>query len=381
MRIARSVITVSACLFVLLCTVLFFTSEKKTQSENENRLLAQFPSCDAESIVSGKFTAGIEDYTRDHFPFRDGFVQIKTRAQTAFGFKELSDVYIGKDRLFQKASEPNSERFEKAVVRLCDNIDRSDVKVSLMLLPTASYFYADELPANAPTIDQPAVIDKIEAACKPAHPVVIDKTTFGEHNEKNLYYRTDHHWTSYAALCAYHAYCDSVGLSTRPISDYSVETLSDSFRGTLYSRVPDNRLSADTIERYTLSDTDFDAFYAKSVTDICDKNYTPYPYFSDEALEKKDKYTYFGGENYPLVLLKSKNPATDREIVLAKDSFANVLAPYLTENFAAVYIIDQRYLQGKSVSDFVNENEKVSDVLILYGLNSLNDNTGAGKLS
>ena len=112
-----------------------------------------------------------------------------------------------------------------------------------------------------------------------------------------------------------------------------------------------------------------------------DGNYTEYPYFSEKALDKKDKYTYFGGDNYPVVILKNENAATDREIVLAKDSFANVFAPYLTENFSTVYVLDQRYLKGKSVSDFVNENEKVTDVLILYGLNSLTDNSGAGMLS
>lgn len=66
---------------------------------------------------------------------------------------------------------------------------------------------------------------------------------------------------------------------------------------------------------------------------------------------------------------------------MAKDSFANVFAPFLTENFSTVYVLDQRYLKGKSVSDFINENEKVTDVLILYGLNSLTDNSGAGMLS
>lgn len=381
MRLSRSIITIFTCLFILSGTLLFFLCGKKTWSENENRKLADFPPHDLESIESGRFTSGIEEYTKDHFPFRDSFMQLMTRARILCGYKEISNVYIGKDRLFQKTEEFDPERFEKAVVRLSENIVRDDVTVSLILLPTASYFYPDELPAYAPTTDQEKKIEEIEAQCgKVKIPPVTEALKNAAH-DGNLYYRTDHHWTSYAALTAYRTFCDSIGLNARPVSDYDEKVLTESFRGTLYSRVPDNTRSADTITLYTLPDCSFEACYADSTSDILEGNYTAYPYFTDSALEKKDKYTYFGGDNYPVVILQNENAATDREIVLAKDSFANVLAPFLTENFKKVYILDQRYLKGKSVSDFVNENENVTDVLILYGLNSLKDNSGAGMLS
>ena len=380
MRITRSIITVLTCIFILSGTVLFFFGEKKTWSENENRKLASFPSHDLESIESGRFTAGIEEYTKDHFPFRDEFMKVKTQTQLLCGYKEISGVYVGKDRLFQKTVKPDSERFEKAVVRLCGNIERKDVTVSLLLLPTASYFYPDELPAYAPTVDQEKIIADIDAACGNVKVPPVIQALQNAINEGNLYYRTDHHWTSFAALTACRAYCDSIGLSSAPISEYETKTLTETFRGTLYSRVLEDGIY-DTVTLYKLPENTFTAYYADSATDIMDGNYTEYPYFSEKALEKKDKYTYFGGDNYPVVILKNENAATDREIVLAKDSFANVFAPFLTENFSTVYVLDQRYLKGKSVSDFVNENEKVTDVLILYGLNSLTDNSGAGMLS
>ena len=44
----------------------------KVFSENENRLLAQFPSFTAETVRDGSFTEGYEEYLADQFPVRDG---------------------------------------------------------------------------------------------------------------------------------------------------------------------------------------------------------------------------------------------------------------------------------------------------------------------
>lgn len=399
MRIFRSIVTVFVCLFVLTCTTLFFVLPKKTVLESENRTAATLPTYRFSSLADGTYTAGIEEYTKDHFPARERFMKLKTDAQILFGYKEISDVYIGDDRLFQKPKDPttngNGEKFSAGVRRLCENIDTDRVTVTVMLLPTASYVHDEHMPRFAPTLDQKAIIDAIlnDTSCE--NPLNLCDTLIAaksggdaafydeEDGTPDLYYRTDHHWTSYAAYTAYNAFCDSVGLSHGSLIDYKITTVDSSFRGTLSSRVPTERILSDSIVRFDRIGADesaFTAFFADSVSDIRKGNYTPYSYYCDDALQEKDKYIYFGGGNYPVVVLKNENAATDREIVVAKDSFANSLAPFLTENYATVYLLDCRYLKGKTVGDFVNENPNVTDLLVLYGLNSLSDNSGVGAL-
>lgn len=380
MRLTRTVITVFCWLFLLSGTLLFFVSEKTDWSENENRYLASFPEYSFDSLKDGRFTAGIEEYTKDHFPARDSFMQIKTGAQLFMGYKEISDVYVGENRLFQKVTEPDSTKFTKSVALIKENISSEDVTVSVMLLPTASFLYAEEMPSYAPVLDQKTLINQIEADSSCDNPLNLCDGFLAAKDSGNLYYTSDHHWTSYAAYTAYTAFCDSVALPYAPLSDYTVSTVTDSFRGTLFSRVLDPRRPADSIQRYDLTGNRFEAFYAGSSSQAAAEDYTPYSYYDDNALQKKDKYLYFGGDNYPVVVLKTPHAATNREIVVAKDSFANCFAPFLTENYSVVYMLDQRYLKGKSVSDFVNEHANVTDVLILYGLNSLNDNSGVGML-
>lgn len=427
MRIVRSIITVFVCVFVLLTTALFFILPKNDFLESENRKAATLPSFDMQSLADGTYTAGIEEYTKDNFPARELFMKIKTEAQLTVGYREISDTYVGNGRLFQKVKNPDETKFVNGVKRIRENVDPQRVTVSVMLLPTSSFVHSEDMPEYAPKLDQKSIIDDILEKTECENPLNLcdvlvkaksgslnnvdtdnNGTESGDGESVDMFYVCDHHWTTYAAYTAYTAFCESRSLAHGTLWDYDMTVVSDSFRGTLFSRVPSTRFRADKIVRFDRKSSDsfvsfdsvdlldsgdsvdsgtnteapcgFKAFYADSVSDILEENYTEYSYYREEALDKKDKYTYFGGDNYPLVILKNENAATTREIVVAKDSFANSFVPFLTENFSTVYVLDERYLRGKSVSDFANENENVTDVLILYGLNSLNDNSGIALL-
>ena len=80
-------------------------------------------------------------------------------------------------------------------------------------------------------------------------------------------------------------------------------------------------------------------------------------------------------------MLENTSSASEDEIVIVKDSFANCFAPYLAEHFKKVHIIDPRYYKGKRISEYINENPAVTHLLIMFGLNSLNDNSGVSTMS
>jgi hypothetical protein len=67
------------CLLLLLgCGVLLLVAAPKeaTVSETENRMLEAFPSADAQSLFSGAFSTGFEQYLSDHFFLRDGCIRL-----------------------------------------------------------------------------------------------------------------------------------------------------------------------------------------------------------------------------------------------------------------------------------------------------------------
>ena len=56
-----------------------------------------------------------------------------------------------------------------------------------------------------------------------------------KYEEEEIYYRTDHHWTSRGAFAAYTAICKAYGLTPSDKNDFSVETVGG-FYGTSYAK-------------------------------------------------------------------------------------------------------------------------------------------------
>ena len=368
MKITKSILAILFAAALLFGMGMFIFGEKQTFSENENKNLAQFPELSFQSLESGDFTADLEEYMKDQFPARDSLMKIKTGAQLLAGYKKIGDVHIGKQRLFQQVDLPDSSSFAASSGKLFSALENKSIVTSVILLPSACEIYKEELPSFTKTIDEKAEIDSILSKINCDNAINPTDMLTEKKQENNLFYLTDHHWTAYGAFYTYELFCKTLGKSTAALDEYGSVTLSNSFKGTLYSTVLDDS-RADTVEKLENKSISFDAYMTKNAT----KEPEPFEYYAVEFLEKKDKYSYFGGGNFPLVVLESKNSQTKDEIVVVKDSFANAFVPFLAENYSKVHIIDPRYFKGKSVSTYINENPGVTDVLVLYGINSLND--------
>lgn len=382
MKQTKYVISVIVSAVIFLVMLFFVFGEKKEFSENENRALAEAPEFSVSSVADGSFMNDTEEYLKDHFPARDMLMKLKTRVQLAAGYRKISDVYIGKERLFQNVEQPDTARLTVSANRLFCAIDEENIRTSVLIVPTASEVYSNELPPNASAVvtDQKTLIDKMlsEIECdiaKNAAYVLENHLNDGE----NLFYYTDHHWTTYAALLSYNDFAQSSGLTALPPEEYEdyKTKICDNFRGTLYSKVPDDTL----IDEVYRSDYPRMNFTCKSTASVIRGELLETEYYAAEWLDKKDKYAYFGNANPPLTVLENKDSVSESEIVLIKDSFANCFAPFLTVDYRRVHIIDPRYFKGMKISNYIKKNENVTDVLILYGINSLNDNTGVSTLS
>ncbi len=64
---------------------------------------------------------------------------------------------------------------------------------------------------------------------------------------------------------------------------------------------------------------------------------------------------------------------------MIKDSYANSLVPFLITDYRTVYVFDTRYYKG-GPSQFINEHEDIKDVLILYNMNTLDNDAGIGGI-
>ena len=157
-----------------------------------------------------------------------------------------------------------------------------------------------------------------------------------------------------------------MGLEPSPTENFNISYVED-FYGTSYSKSGYWLAKGDTIEVYepkNLKDVTLE------ITDGADtKKYSTL--FLGEEFESYDKYNGFLGGNHSITRIKTNGEG--EKLLIIKDSYAHCLAPFFTENFSEIVLIDLRYYK-KPLSELI-ENESPKAVLFMYGIDDLSQST------
>lgn len=354
---------------ILVLSVWFLLAPKKEFSENENRYLTKMPAFTAKSVFDGEYTETLGDFIADHFPMRDLFMGLKTEAEIAGGRREINHIYIAEDDYLIEAygAPENTERITDTLVRFYDRVRDTGVDVRLMLVPTAVTVYAEKLPAFAPVSEQMETMQKLYDDTG-ISAVDCSETLLSGAKEGQLYYRTDHHWTTYGAYLGYTAYCEEKGIEPVPLAALEAQTVTEEFAGTLYSKVNDYSHKKDAITVYTNPEDRLRVTY-EDTGEVSDSLY------NFDYLQEKDKYSLFLNNIHPLVEIENETSSSEDVLMLIKDSYANSMVPFLAHHYRKIYVFDTRYYKD-GPSSFLEEHGEVTDVLILYNMNTLDGDTG-----
>ena len=361
-----------ALLFFAACGLLTLTHKPVEFSQTENRTMAQFPKLNAKDLVTKADATDsqnvlqnkIEDYLSDQFFCRTGFMKTYALASRTLGRTDYNGVYVcDDDWLIEVYNEPentekNTERLAKTVAAL----KNAGVDTTFILVPTAVSMYPEVLPANVHGAEGQKEVYNYMYSRVGAD--TVDAWKVLEEEKKNglqLYYKTDHHWTTDAAYAVYTAFCEKKGFEPVGKNSFSIKEVSDSFYGTVYSKSLNPGQPADVIKAYLqdmtgisvsyMADPDADSLYA------------------EKYLYVKDKYSYFLNGIQPMITVTNSNVTNGRTLLVVKDSFANCFAPFLINHYEKVIILDTRYYRmgvTPSVSAY-----GVTDCLFLFNLNTL----------
>lgn len=358
------------CGGILALSLGLLASPKLDFSENENRYLEKMPRMTAKAVMSGEYMESLEKFLADHFPMRDLFMGWKTKAELASGRREIGGVYIAEDGyLIESYKKPqNTARIIDTFVKFYEKEGDKGVDIRLMLVPTAVTVYRDKLPDFAPPSGQGETAKAIYEA---AGIKTVDCTArlLGAANENGqLYYRTDHHWTTDGAYQGYLAYCEEKGIVPVKKEDLESHIATEEFAGTLYSKVNDYSLKKDTIVIYNNPADELSVTYE-------DTGETSDSLYNLDYLEKKDKYSLFLNNIHPLVEIENRAAESEDALMLIKDSYANSMVPFLAHHYRKIYVFDTRYYKG-GPSAFLAEHGEVTDVLLLYNMNTLDQDSG-----
>lgn len=341
-------------------------------SESENRNLAQFPQLSWSTLKDGSFFTDLSSYTADQFPGRDLWISLNLKLNQFLGRKDASGVYLCRDDyLMQIPSAPNEVQLQRNLEAINTFAStHRDLNVLVSIAPNAVTVLEDKLPKNAPARDQRADLAAIDDTLTDA--TFIDVTdALISNNQEQLYYRTDHHWTSLAAGYAFQSIAPALGIQAPAMASYTRYTVSDSFEGTLSSK-SGSHSARDTVEIF-VPDTKIEYYVSyEGQADICSM-------YDRSALDAKDHYTVFFGGNYPRVDITT-TADTGRSLLLLKDSYANCMVQFLYPYFDHIVMVDPRYYYDNLENAI--RSEAVTDVLLLYNLDTfLSDSSLADVLN
>ena len=100
------------------------------------------------------------------------------------------------------------------------------------------------------------------------------------------------------------------------------------------------------------------------------------PMYDLSKLDSGDPYNlYLSGARIGMVQIENPNAATDKELVIFRDSFGSSIGPLLAQGYKAVTLIDIREIPSanlKMLSKFIGLDFTGKDVLMLYSTTVLN---------
>ena len=369
-----------AAVFLLLifgfaiATVLKPSNER---SETENRLLEQKPDLTWNAMISGKFSEDYEAYLSDQFVVRDGWISLKTAFERAALRQEAEDVYFARDNyLIEKHTgvftAETAERNIQTLSAFFTNLSKSmdPAHLTAMVVPNAVDILRDKLPPFADPYDEEIYLQKIAGAL-PEGVWFDSSSVLRQHSGEELYYRTDHHWKTLSAYYTFEAWAGEKGLAGDSAFSFRPVTVTDSFEGTIASRL-DIVGRADSIERFD-PEIPFDYYLIYNQSD--DIRNTVY---QDSFLERKDKYAYFYGGNFGLIQAKMPEHETGRKLLVIKDSYAHCFVPFTYALFDQVDMLDTRYYNA-SISALIGQ-ENYTDILFLFNAAGFAEETSLARL-
>lgn len=374
-------LTTLFCCFIGGLMILFFALPKQSFSGLERRELKEPPVFNERTVFNGKFEDDAEEYISDHFPFRNFLVGLNSYSELSQGRTLVNDIYIGKHWWLMQAPQRVDEE------NLALNMDAAralkeqlQIPAFMLAVPATGYIMNDEMPDVHLPYQDTVIAEKAQQVLSDGR--VADRVQwidlvpalYDASRTEQVYYRTDHHWTTQGAYQAYLVWAETHGYAAPSRDAFSIERYGD-FLGTSYAKVLLWGTPPDVLELWQ--------YPAKIHVELMDADKGMEPavmdtFYDMTQLKGYDPYAVFFGGNHSVVRIINEDPNAQDRLLMIKDSYANCLAPFLARHYGEIVMIDPRYF--KDIQGFLAAEEPFNELLFVYGIQQLAEDEDLGRI-
>ena len=361
MKRANLVVVTVFIVFVFGLTAADLVASPAEVSVAERRKLAQRPAFSLERVLDGHFSRDYARFLQDHVVFRDRFRAIKAFVElNVLRKSENNGVYVVDGNLYDKFYGINQHYIERAA----DLIDGIIAEID------ADRVYLSVIPSKAHQLDRDRYLLSDQGAIAGYLGEHVDASTIDlmdlfKEGSTDLYYRTDHHWTTQGAIQAYKVLITAMGYE--PVEGYAFEQVTDSYVGSNYGKAALRSIEQDKMHLAHNPHLDHMSVCRYETADA-------YECFDSVYFREKagglDPYDVFLGGAGPIIVIENDRVPGNKELVVFKDSYAHALAPFLAQHFFKVTLFDLRYVRKELILNHFDLRGKT--VLFLYSTTILN---------
>ena len=354
-------------------TVFAWFGSAEEYSVAERRKLAQAPELSVQSLLAENklnpdgsireklsYMSLFEDYSLDQFPLRDKFRQVKALFHyNVMQQKDNNDIYVAGDYAV-KMLYPLNETMVKGNLSIFEHIQKNYLakngcKAYMTVVPDKSFFLAEE--SGHLSLDYDRLFGLVKEKMPWATHIDLTDTLSIED-----YYYTDTHWRQECILPAAQKIAQAMGVTAPQEADFTKTALERPFYGVYYGHaaLPMDPETMFVMESQLLSGCTVLDVQANSQTAV----------YNMDMADSDDMYNVFLSGAKALLKIQNPNAKTKRELIVFRDSFGSSMIPLLAQDYAAVTVVDLRYIDYRVLDQFVNFRGK--DVLFLYNTQVLN---------
>ena len=183
------------------------------------------------------------------------------------------------------------------------------------------------------------------------------------HRDEEIYYHTDHHWTTKGAYYAFQDAKKQLGIAEKEEVKMKAYGVSNDFNGTLAAKSGYQTGYKEPIFIYLPEGDNA----PQIVVNYVEEQKKSASMYDSSKLEERDQYAVFFGGNHPLIDIRTTCAQDDR-LLIFKDSYANCFIPFLAPYYREIVVVDPRYYSGNL--ETLMEEKQVDSVLFLYNANT-----------
>ena len=374
MKLTSRITALLTLAFIAVFSVITFFGGKRDISPEENRVLAKAPELNAKELYDGRTGEKLGRYVTDHFAGRNRWLVGSSLIQTELSESIVNGVYVSDDRLISTDDKGITDA--SAMAEVFDSFaENYDGMVYFAAIPTSAGVYGDVLPGHIVRQTESQQINALYYAMDSDIRKIDAYNILKMLKDNYIYYRNDTKWTSYGAYCVYKTVIQKLGFQPNSYDKYSIEHVTDNFRGNLYNRTLSRRPKADIMDIYEYHNG---AEVTSCIVVRRDGINAEGQIFDREKLETGDMYSMYLGDAVPIMRITT-SANTDKKLLVIKDDFGDCFVPFLLQHYSEITVVDPSVMSGK-LSDYVNADD-YGQTLFLFGTDSLSDREMMSKIT